>query len=890
MSRHWRSAVPATAESESARLAAIVESSDEAIVTLTAAGVIEVWSTSAEKLYGYRADEAVGKRATTLLARDVAAQEAALVAVVSGSEPARTETRDVHKDGSLLDVSVIDLPISDSRGRVIAITRIARDIGDRKLAEDALRQVAETARYLELSSDMLCITGFDGVFRELNGPWEQTLGWTKDELCSRPSVEFVHPEDVERTAENTAALGQGGDGVEFLNRYATKDGGWRWLEWNASGIPEEGLIYASARDATARIEAEGAAAQEQALEGSRLKSAFLANMSHEIRTPLNGVIGMSDLLLDSRLDHEQRDNARLLRGAGETLVTVVEDVLDFSTIEAGALRLECVDFDLIEAVEDACDLIAEQAHGKGLELTMNLDSALPSIVRGDAARLRQVVTNLLTNALKFTSGGEVRLTLRTTHCDADGVTVRFEVEDTGIGMDERGIEQLFQPFTQADDSATRRVGGSGLGLAIVKELVEMMGGQVGATSAPGEGSCFWFTLPLERGHASPATAEERRLLAGARLLAVDDNQTNRRLVAQLAGRWEMHVTAVSAAGEAMTALRAAGARGEPFHCAALDMGMPETDGIELAQAIAGDQSFPAPALVMLTSSVDQRRQVREAGIDVYMTKPVRRTRLYRALLEALGIQSPGEESAPDGPALDAGSFPRVLVAEDNELNQILALRMLERRGYQVDVVEDGRRALAALASDSYAAVLMDCQMPDVSGYEATSELRRREGEGAHTPVIAMTAHALRGDREKCLACGMDDYLPKPLNPDHLDQALYRWAPKTTGPLDPAALDRLLVECGSAGTLPRLVDVFATRTPELLAGLRSAIDAGDAQSVRDGAHKLKGGCMSLAATRMGALCECLEARSESGSLAGVPDLVDELETAFEDAHAALRARL
>jgi two-component system sensor histidine kinase/response regulator len=922
MSRPSRSAVAGagwvSAEAERARLAAIVESSGDAIMRLTTAGVIEAWNESAEDLYGYTADEAVGEHAPALLARDAPEREAILASVAAGSAAAWAEGQDLHKDGSLIDVSVIDSPIHDPQGRVIAIARIARDIGDRKRAEEALRRVAEAGRFFELSGDMLCSAGFDGIFRELNGSWEETLGWDKDELSSKPLIAFVHPDDVEHTADQIAKVSQGGQTAEFLNRYATKDGGLRWLEWTVTAVLEEGLIYASARDVTARIEIEQAlrqtevevaAARDEALEASRLKSAFLANMSHEIRTPLNGVIGMSELLLDSPLDAEQAENARLLKGAGETLVTVVDDLLDFSKIEAGALRLEYVDFDLVEALEDACDLIADKAQEKGLELTMHIDPELPDVVRGDAVRVRQVVTNLLTNAVKFTSAGEVRLTLGTVPSGDDTTRVRFEVADTGIGIEETRIAQLFEPFTQADDSTTRRFGGSGLGLAIVKQLVDMMEGEVGAKRAPGGGSCFWFTLPLERVDAPSADEDGSATLAGTRLLAVDDNETNRRLIDQFARRWEMQVTTASGGDEALTVLREAVARGEAFQCAALDMHMADMDGIELAEEMYHDESFPTPALVMLTSSFAERREVREAGIDVFMTKPVRRNRLRNALAEALGIQTRREQVPVAAPG--AGSSPLVLVAEDNEVNQILALRMLERRGYRVEVVENGRRALEALNRASYAAVLMDCQMPELNGYDATGELRRSERDGRRTPVIAMTANALRGDREKCLASGMDDYLAKPLKPTDLDRALRRWAPRmpngsngdapvadvrlddapaTEGPLDPAGLDRLRSEFGPTGILKRLVELFGTQTLELLAVMRGAIDAGDAQSVRDSAHKLKGGCASLAATRMAELCSELENRANGGSLEGATELLGKIDAAFIDAHAALRAEI
>ena len=783
-----------SAETVQARLAAIVEASSDAIIRMTTDGVIETWNQSAARLYGYNADEAAGKNALALLARDPAERVAMLAKVVAGSEPAQTESQDIRKDGSLLSVSVTDSPILDPNGRVIGIARIARDITERVELEIATR----------------------------------------------------------------------------------------------------------------RAEVEVTAARDEAIEGSRMKSAFLANMSHEIRTPLNGVIGMADLLLDSPLDQEQRENARLLRGAGETLVTVVNDILDFSKIEAGALRLDYVDFDLIEAVEDACDLIAESAREKKIELTMHLAPELPDVVRGDATRVRQVVTNLLSNAIKFTSAGEIRVTLRTVRSSDDRTHVCFEVADTGIGIDDSRLEKMFTPFMQADDSTTRRFGGSGLGLAIVKQLVEMMSGDVGAESVLGKGSRFWFTMALERAKVPIRSDDHHTTLAGTRLLAVDDNATNRHLMVQLGRRWKMDVTAVSGAREALERLREAAASQQPFQCAALDLHMPDTNGIQLTQAIFRDTTFPTPALVMLTSTADDRREAHEAGIDVYMTKPVRRTRLFNALAEAIGIKI-RREQAPAGSNGVAGSSPLILIAEDNDVNQILAIRMLQRRGYRAEAVGNGRQALEALEQRSYAAVLMDCQMPEQDGYEAASELRLLQRGSSRTPVIAMTAHALGGDREKCLASGMDDYLAKPLKPEDLDRVLRRWAPRTTTesdgtapvvgamhdgapasdvPLDPAGIERLRSQLGSAEALRLPVELFAAQTPDLLADMRRAIEAGDAEAVRGDAHKLKGGCMTLAATHMAALCRELELRLDTDSLDGATELVDQIEHAFERAHAAL----
>jgi PAS domain S-box-containing protein len=816
-----------------------------------------------------------------------------------------------HLGLALYTVSMVAL-----LGAVVGVTARWLD----RVEQQRVQQERAAVSFFDLSTDLLMTASFDGGFEQLIGPWEETLGWSQEELRSRPFIEFVHSEDLKRTTQETARLIQGAKSIQFVNRYATKDGGWRSLEWNATGQPDERLLYSWGRDVTERIEAETtlrkaevevAAARDEALEASRMKSAFLANMSHEIRTPLNGVIGMADLLLDSELDLEQRENTRLLKGAGESLVDVVNDILDFSKIEAGALRLEHVDFDLVEVLEDACDLISDPAQEKVLEVTMHLDADLPDRVRGDPVRVRQIVTNLLSNAVKFTDAGEIRVAVRTVRSTDEATQVRFEVSDSGIGIEKARLERLFEPFTQVDASTTRRYGGSGLGLAIVKQLVEMMDGEVGAASDLGEGSRFWFTIPLESVVTSPAH-EDDPTLAGTRLLAVDDNDTNRHLLLQLGRRWKMEITAVSTGAEALECLQEAAIRGEPFDCAALDMHMPEMNGIEVAQAIHGDDSFPTPALVMLTSTLDHRRAARDAGIDFYMTKPVRRTRLRTALIQSLGFKTRRDQAPVQAydPAT-AGSSPLVLIVEDNEVNQVLAARMLERRGYQSEVVANGREGLEALALRDYAAVLMDCQTPELNGYDATIELRRRERDGSHTAVIAMTAHALRGDREKCLASGMDDYLAKPIRPEELDAALRRWAPRiasgraietpaaepaidqprpTPDALDSAAHGQLRAELAASGALAQVVDLFGTHTPEILTDLRNAIGAGDSQAVRESAHKLKGSSATVGAMPLSKLCFDLQKQAESGSLVGAAELVDQIEAAFQDAHAALLAEL
>ena len=947
--------------------------------------------------------------------------------VLAAKKPLQIEEL-IPSPNGLQTYLTIKYPLYDADGILYAVGGIATDITERVQAE------RERDRFFSLSLDLLCIADFNGYFKRLNPAWETTLGYTKEELLTQPYIEFVHPEDREATITEAQKLASGIPTIYFENRYRCRDGSYKWLAWASATYPQEGLMYAIARDITERKQIEATLererlqlrqivthapvaiamfdtemrylaysnqwqtdyhltgqllvgrhhyevfpdipdrwkiihqkalqgeiisnpedvferangskiylrwaihpwykpnatiggivivsniinelveAREAALENVRLKSQFLANMSHEIRTPMNGVLVMTDLLLKTPLNAQQQDFVETLRSSGDNLLLIINDILDFSKLEAGEMRLDPHDFDLKQLLEDLLDLFAPQTTAKGLEFACIIEPDVPHFVKADSTRLRQILINLLGNALKFTEAGEI-----TIHVSLSGeiaknrssakptvIPIRFAVSDTGIGISPEGQSKLFRSFSQIDASTTRKYGGTGLGLAICKQLVTLMGGEIGVESQAGVGSTFWFTVRLEEGNK----VEEKiipkltQAISGKKLLVVNDNDTNCHVICLFATAWGMEVSEALTGEMALNMLRTAVREGKPYDVVLVDMQMPQMSGEQLGQLIYSEPSLSQTKLILLTSldAEGMALRVGEIGFACYLVKPVKQSRLYDCLVRTLCGQlrlvntgkSSESESSKNMLNQSKLSAAEILLVEDTPINQKAILNQLKLLGFQADCVNNGQAFLDQLEKKCYDLVLMDCQMPVLDGYEATRLWRKREGPERKMAIIGLTANAMKGDREKCLAAGMDDYLSKPASMEQLSTIVEKWLPESiekqtasaaeaatltvmSQVSDPVDLDRLReITSGDVEFQRELLQEFVEDAQTDLEAALAALAAADAATLAKIAHRLKGGSATVAVAKIPELAAQIEHLARENQLETIGELLAQLE--------------
>ena len=841
----------------------IIAPFDDAYIEQDEQQRVVVWNPQAERLFGWSAAEIEGRPSSVLVPeRNRWRNDDAIRALLAARDVGTSYRRQVtalHKDGRELTVEFTTHVIVRDSGAFVAAT--ARPVSAPRLGAEAF--APDDARYrniLDQIEDGCTVVDLRGKYLFVNEAFCRMFGHRKEDLLGQTFKLTTEPERAEfmhGVYKKVYDTGVAEKAFEYYvasaHRHYEQSVS---LERDSTGRPIGFL--AIIRDCTERKQAERehARAKEVAETANRAKSEFLANMSHEIRTPMNGVIGMTELVLDTELTPYQRDCLATVKTSAESLLTILNDILDFSKIESRKLELESVPFGLADLVADTLKPLAVPADQKGIELIADVGTDVPAAIVGDPVRLKQVLTNLVGNAVKFTNRGHVILRVGLARAGNGCARISFAVSDTGVGIPLDKQASIFEPFRQADGSTTRRFGGTGLGLSISSTIVRMMGGTLTLESVPGQGSTFAFTAAFDTSESGDTAHGPQAHLAGLRVLIVDDNDVNRRIFEGQVSGWGMMPTSVASGYDAIRLLEEASQRHQPFSLVLLDANMPEIDGFEVARRIAQNPDLVSATVMLLTSSGEygDAARCRELGISAYLTKPVRRMDLFDAICRLLQVAAPA--SPLDGqraPLAAAGVVPLdILLAEDNPVNQRVAVGLLTRRGHRVVVSANGLEALAALEQRAFDVVLMDVQMPEMGGFEATDAIRQRErGTQKRQRIVAMTAHAMNGDRERCLSAGMDGYLSKPIDPQMLFAAVEQAAdvPTSQLPAAAAAIDReeMLQRLGGDQTLfDDVVALFLEDCPIRLAAIKAAVDARDGDAIRKTAHTLKGAAGNLAA--------------------------------------------
>jgi two-component system sensor histidine kinase/response regulator len=785
---------------------------------------------------------------------------------------------------------------------VFLVISCVRSRAEMKSIADRTAEVARSEQsYRELFENANIVFALDlaGRITEINKTGEDVIGYGRTEALEMELKQLVRTSSIaEAELVMNPRRNKDADGAVELE-IRTKSGGDKTLEVNSWIVYQGGEpvgVQGIARDITERKRMELALqqARDAALESARLKAEFLANMSHEIRTPMNGIIGMTEIVLDTQLNAEQSEYLGMVKVSADSLMQVINDILDFSKIEAGKLEFEATGFSLRDSVGDAMQAAALRAHEKGLELAVDIAPDVPDDVVGDPGRLRQVLLNLTGNAIKFTETGEVVVKVECGSLTGDQASLRFAITDSGIGIPVDKQALIFEAFAQADGSTTRKYGGTGLGLAISAKLVRMMGGEISVESRPEQGSTFRFTanLGLQK-QSAPRNLDTAIDLSGVRVLIVDDNRTNRRILEVMLTTWGMKPAATTGGREGLLAMRTAADRGEPFQLVLLDCQMPDMDGFDVAAEIQRSPDLSAAPMMMLTSQGfhGETARCKELGVSVYLIKPVAHSRLLEAISSTLRARAVPDQVARPSVRKERTDGLRVLLAEDNVVNQRLAIRLLENRGHNVVVAGNGKEAVSLYQQGGFDIILMDVQMPVMGGFEATALIRKgEENTGLRIPIIALTAHAMKGDRERCLEAGMDEYISKPIRSEELSKAIRQFysaepAADVQAQNGPAEIQGEVLDktgfLANGGDDPELVceiiDLFLKELPQLMVSVRDAVGHGDGPGLRSAAHSIGGTLRIFCAARAIEAAHRLEMAGECGDLAAAAEGVADLET-------------
>jgi two-component system sensor histidine kinase/response regulator len=865
---------------------------------------ITYWNQGAQRVYGWSKEDAVGQVTHELFHSRFPLPLKTIKTQLFDWGHWEGELVHTRRDGSVITVVSGWTLQRDEMGQPISVIEMNYDITARKKADQELAKSREQLDAI-LNSALDGFIVFESVRDEAGAL--QDLRYTMvnpaAEKMMRLKSSTVVGQRMKEKFPNVVADGLFTMFSRVVERNITLDFEYlstrqetpRW--YRIAGVKLGDGMVISYTEITGRKEYEKhlQEAKDHAEAADNAKSEFLANMSHEIRTPMNGVIGLTALLLDSSLDAEQRSMAETIRSSAESLLGLINDILDFSKIEAGKLSIEMLDFDLRKTVEDTLEIMAGQAEAKGIELVGGLDSNVPFYLRGDPGRVQQVLTNLVANAIKFTKSGEVAIRVKLDAREETNVTLRLEVKDTGIGISPEARARLFQPFEQEDSSTSRKFGGTGLGLAICKRLAETMNGAIGVESVQGKGSTFWVTLKFAFQPEPKPVVPDVSQIIGARVMVVDDNETSRQFLHDQVIAWKLRNGRAASGEEALVLLRRAAANKEPYPVAIIDLQMPQMDGLALVRKINSDPKLSATRIILLTpfGKPLQNRGLKSEHIAAVCVKPVRQSSLFDCLVQVLTQPRTGGEAGPRQPFVrseEPSAAPRaerVLVAEDNAVNQRVALGNLTKLGYRADVVADGLEVLLALESKQYDIILMDCQMPELDGYEVTKEIRRRETGAHRTWIIAMTANVMVGDEAKCRAVGMDDYVGKPLRRSELGSALKRFPFRTTSVAAGDALRNLRDD--DDPDFADLVDIFIESAPASIANMRRALASSNAKDMAFAAHTLKGSCGNLGKVPLYEICARMEVAARNNSMEGMADLVDSAEKELIRLIEALKSR-